>query len=140
LKIGGRGAILYCLTKHLRVARRDTLDMLKTDCILLLYFDSMETRNPLAKRGGWNSAAPMIRRRRLDGESRQNLIELARDGSAAHCPGRRANAFVLLDDGMSCEAVAKVLLLDTTRTWYRLYEEDGIEGQRASATRAAPAS
>jgi transposase len=37
---------------------------------------------------------------------------------------------VLLDDGMSCEAVAKVLLLDadTVRTWYRLYEEEGIEG------------
>ena len=41
-----------------------------------------------------------------------------------------ANALVLLDDGMSCEAIAKVLLLDndTIRTWYRLYEEDGIEG------------
>jgi hypothetical protein len=35
-----------------------------------------------------------------------------------------------LVDGMSCEAIAKVLLLDddTIRTWYRLYEEDGIEG------------
>ena len=31
---------------------------------------------------------------------------------------------------MSCEAIAKVLLLDddTIRTWFRLYEEDGIEG------------
>ena len=31
---------------------------------------------------------------------------------------------------MSCDAIAKVLLLDddTIRTWYRLYEEDGIEG------------
>ena len=31
---------------------------------------------------------------------------------------------------MSCEAIAKFLLLDddTIRTWYRLYEEDGIEG------------
>ena len=31
---------------------------------------------------------------------------------------------------MSCEAIAKVLLLDddTIRTSYRLYEEDGIEG------------
>src|SRR5665213_1448615 len=31
---------------------------------------------------------------------------------------------------MSCEAIAKVLLLDddTIRTWYRPYEEDGIEG------------
>ena len=37
---------------------------------------------------------------------------------------------MLLDDGMSCEAIAKVLLLDddTIRTWYRLYEEDGIQG------------
>ena len=71
----------------------------------------------------------MIRPGFLDIESRQNLIELARDGSAAHRLDRRANALVLLDDGMSCEAIAKVLLLDddTIRTWYRLYEEDGIE-------------
>jgi transposase len=61
--------------------------------------------------------------------SLQDLIELARNGSAAHRLARRANALVLLDDGMSCEAIAKVLLLDddTIRTWHRLYEEDGIE-------------
>jgi len=44
---------------------------------------------------------------------------------------RRMNALLLLlDAGMSCEAIAKVLLLDddTNRTWYRLYEEEGIEG------------
>jgi transposase len=37
---------------------------------------------------------------------------------------------VLLDDGMSCEAIARVLLIDddTIRTWFRLYQEDGIEG------------
>ena len=72
----------------------------------------------------------MIRSGFLDGESRQDLIELARDGSAPHRLARRANALVLLDDGMSCEAVAKVLLLDddTIRTWYRLFQEDGIEG------------
>ncbi len=37
---------------------------------------------------------------------------------------------MLLDDGMSCAAVAKVLLLDdgTIRTWHRLYAEEGIEG------------
>jgi transposase len=66
----------------------------------------------------------------LDNESRRDLIELARDGSAAHRLARRANALVLLDDGMSCEAIAKVLFLDddTIRTWYRLYQEDGIEG------------
>ena len=72
----------------------------------------------------------MIRRGFLDSESRKDLTELARDGLAAHRLARRANALVLLDDGMSCEAIAKVLLLDddTIRTWHRLYEEEGIEG------------
>lgn len=72
----------------------------------------------------------MIRPGFLDSESRQDLIELTRDGSAAHRLARRANALLLLDDGMSCEAVAKVLYLDddTIRTWHRLYQEDGIEG------------
>jgi transposase len=72
----------------------------------------------------------MVRRGFLDSESRKDLTELARDGSATHRLARLANALVLLDAGMSCEAVAKVLLLDddTIRTWYRLYEEDGIEG------------
>ncbi len=72
----------------------------------------------------------MIRPGFLDSVSRQDLIELARDGSAAHRLARRANALVLLDQGMSCEAIARVLLLDddTIRTWHRLYTEDGIEG------------
>jgi len=66
----------------------------------------------------------------LDSESRRDLIELARDGSAAHRLSRRANALVLLDRGLSCRSVADVLLLDgdTVRTWYLLYREDGIEG------------
>ena len=72
----------------------------------------------------------MIRPGFLDSESRQDLIELTRDGSAAHRLARRANALLLLDDGMSCQSVAKVLYLDddTIRTWHRLYQEDGIEG------------
>ena len=72
----------------------------------------------------------MIRPGFLDRESRRDLIELARDGSVAHRLARRANALVLLDDGMSCASVAKVLFLDndTIRTWYRLYQEDGIDG------------
>jgi transposase len=72
----------------------------------------------------------MIRPGFLDPESRKDLIELARDGSVAHRLARRANALVLLDSGMGCSAVAKVLLLDddTIRTWHRLFEEDGIEG------------
>jgi hypothetical protein len=39
----------------------------------------------------------MIRPGFLDSESRRDLIELARDGSAAHRLARRANALVLLD-------------------------------------------
>jgi transposase len=48
----------------------------------------------------------------------------------AHRLARRTNALVLLDDGMSCGEVAKVLLLDddTVRTWHRLYEDECIEG------------
>jgi transposase len=72
----------------------------------------------------------MIRGGFLDPESRSDLIDLGRDGSVAHRLARRANALVLLDDGMSCASVAKVLLLDddTVRTWFELYQEDGIEG------------
>lgn len=71
----------------------------------------------------------MKRRGFLDTASRQDLLKLMRDGSAAHRVTRRANALLLLDDGMSCEAIAKVLFLDddTIRTWHRLYLEDGID-------------
>lgn len=70
-----------------------------------------------------DSTGSMKRQGFLDDESRRDLIELARDGSAAHRLARRANALVLLDGGMSCAAVAKVLLLDddTVRTWRLLY-------------------
>ena len=66
----------------------------------------------------------------LDPKSRSDLIELTRDGSVAHRLARRANALLLLDNGMNCEAIAKVLFLDddTIRTWHRLYQEEGIEG------------
>jgi transposase len=72
----------------------------------------------------------MIRPGLLDSASRQDLLELARDGSAAHRLARRANALVVLDDGMNCTAIAEVLLVDddTIRTWYALYQEDGIAG------------
>jgi transposase len=72
----------------------------------------------------------MIRSGFLDPESRKDLIELARDGSAAHRLARRANAVLLLDDGMSCEATARVLFIDddTVRVWYQDYQENGIEG------------
>jgi transposase len=72
----------------------------------------------------------MIKAGFLDAQSRRDLIELARDGSVAHRLARRANALVLLDQGMSCSAVARVLFLDddTIRTWHRLYQDDGFDG------------
>ena len=72
----------------------------------------------------------MIRAGFLDPESRRDLIDLTRDGSVEHRLARRANALVLLDDGMSCAAIAKVLFLDddTIRTWHRLYQDEGIDG------------
>ncbi len=72
----------------------------------------------------------MIRRDFFDPESRQDLVDLARDGSVAHRLARRANALLLLDGGMSFEAVAKVLFIDDdiVRNWHRLYQKDGIEG------------
>ena len=68
---------------------------------------------------------------RLPGHSstaRPNRAGSGRVGQ--HRLARRANALVLLDDGMSCAAVAKVLLLDssTIRSWHQLYAEEGIEG------------
>jgi transposase len=78
----------------------------------------------------------MIRPGFLDAESRRDLTELAQDGSAAHRLARRANALVLLDDGMDYAAIAKVLLIDddTIRTWYALYHEEGIEGLASFGT------
>lgn len=72
----------------------------------------------------------MIRAGFLDAETEQDLIELARDGTAESRLTRRANALVLLNKGWSCAEVGQALLLDddTIRTWHRLYEEDGIEG------------
>jgi transposase len=72
----------------------------------------------------------MIRAGFLSEEDRHDLIELARDGSAAHRLGRRANALVLLDRGWSCERVAAVLFVDddTVRGWYQRFAADGVDG------------
>jgi len=69
----------------------------------------------------------MIRPGFLSREERSALIGVARDGSVTHRLARRANALVLLDDGMSCEQVAKVLLLDddTIRRWHGAFAEGG---------------
>ncbi len=76
------------------------------------------------------SLGGMIRRGFLSSEERKELARLARDGSAEHRVGRRANAILLLDNGWSCERVAEVLYLDddTVRGWRKLYDERGIAG------------
>jgi transposase len=72
----------------------------------------------------------MIRKRFLKESARQELIGLARDALAMHGLARRANAIILLDRGMSCEAIAEVLLIDddTVRRWHRVYQEAGLVG------------
>ncbi len=72
----------------------------------------------------------MIRPGFLSTAERKELLSLARDGSAAHRIARRANAILLLDDGWSCERVAKALYFDddTVRGWRKLYDERGIAG------------
>ena len=66
----------------------------------------------------------------LSDEDRKVLTALARDGSSPCRVTRRANALVLLDEGMSCQEVAHVLLYDddTIRGWRKLFEQRGIEG------------
>jgi len=70
----------------------------------------------------------MIRGGFLDPSIRADLIAQVRDGKAETRLTRRANALLLLDDGMSCEEIAKVLYLDddTIRYWYELYSEKGL--------------
>src|SRR5947209_11389260 len=72
--------------------------------------------------------AHMIRGGFLDPAIRADLITLVRDGKAETRLTRRANALLLLDDGMSCAAIAKVLYLDddTIRYWYQLFGEKGL--------------
>src|SRR5277367_5616135 len=77
-----------------------------------------------------DSDGRMIRGGFLSEEDRKALIALARDGLAAGRVTRRATALVRLDEGLSCQEVAKVLLFDddTIRDWYELFEQDGVEG------------
>ena len=87
-------------------------------------------KTPLANQLCRDSTRFMIRPGFLDPESHKDLVDLARDGSVEHRLGRRANALLLLNGGMTCEATARILFVDddTVRSWYERYQEDGIEG------------
>jgi len=71
----------------------------------------------------------MIRAGFLDEATRAELIALMRDGKEEMRVARRANALLLLDDGMSCQAIARVLYMDddTIRYWHELYQEKGLK-------------
>lgn len=72
----------------------------------------------------------MARESFLTAEEKQVLMELARDGLIEHRLARRANALILLDQGMSYREVGKVLLLDdgTIREWHAAFKLDGVDG------------
>ena len=73
----------------------------------------------------------VIRAGFLDPESLQDLIELARDGSAEHRLARQCECACTAASWIELQReVASHLLLDddTVRHWYKLYEEDGVDG------------
>jgi transposase len=95
----------------------------------MIYRDSLgERKSGLPAAGKAILVGGMIRGGFLALSIREDLIALVRDGKAETRLTRRANALLLLDDGMSCEAIAKVLYLDddTIRYWYKLFGEKGL--------------
>ena len=75
----------------------------------------------------------MIRGGFLSNDARAHLEAVVRRPREKHGVARRANAILLLDDGMSCEAVARVLYLDddTVRGWHERFTSGGVEALRA---------
>src|SRR5438132_14395280 len=60
----------------------------------------------------WIRVWLMIRPGFLSAAERGALIAVARDGLVEHRVARRANAIVLLNDGLNCEEVGRALWLD----------------------------
>lgn len=75
----------------------------------------------------------MIRGGFLDAEGRAYLQAVVRRPSEKHGIARRANAVLLLDDGWSCEDVARALYLDddTVRGWHKAFATDGMQALRS---------
>ena len=72
---------------------------------------------------------------RLSAPQRVSLERLLRQRKADNLTSRRANALLLLDDGLSGEQIAKVLYIDaeTVRLWRKLYENGRIFQDRPRA-------
>lgn len=71
----------------------------------------------------------MTRRNFLDLSDRDSLLACVKRQREDHGVARRANALLLLDDGMSCVQVGRVLFIDddTVRGWYKQYLAEGWE-------------
>ena len=70
----------------------------------------------------------MIRAGFLSVDERAQFERVVRRPSGLHGAARRANALLLLDDGMNCIDVAKVLYLDddTVRGWHAVFAARGV--------------
>lgn len=71
----------------------------------------------------------MIQGNFLTKDQRDELEHMVRQPMQSHGVGRRCNAILLLDDGWSCQQVAKALYIDddTVRTWYGHYRIGGFD-------------
>ena len=71
----------------------------------------------------------MIRPNFLAAADRLELLSCVKRQREDHGVARRANALLLLDNGMSCSQIAKVLFLDddTVRSWHKQYLAEGWE-------------
>ena len=70
-----------------------------------------------------DSVSTMIRPNFLSVEDRLELERCLRRHREEYGIARRANALLLLDTGLSCAQIAKVLFLDddTMRSWHKQY-------------------
>ena len=71
----------------------------------------------------------MIEPKFLTPAQRYELEQIVRRPSEDHGVARRANAILLLDDGLGCLQIGKVLYLDddTVRNWYKQYQSGGLD-------------
>ncbi len=69
----------------------------------------------------------IIRSDFLNSKQRKELEKITRRCTEIHGVARRANSILLLDDGWSCQQIAKAFYMDddTIRQWYKLYFSDG---------------
>ena len=82
-----------------------------------------------------DSVSTMIRPNFLSVEDRLELERCLRRHREEYGIARRANAILLLDDGKSCQEIAKFLYLDddSIRGWYKTYQRDGWEALAVDA-------